>query len=180
MENNSMARAHAYYTLVGEKDVEGIKQYLHPDVKFSSPLSSCQGKDAVVKATTGFMNTFKSLSIRAKFGSEDQAIIVYDVDIPGIAQDFSGVSLVTFDDGLIAKIELFFDASSFRASKAIQLNRHRCRESSVPYAYILKIQVQVKGRGCLGAFPAQNPKQFFLSHSLDLFLHQIRAIALLR
>ncbi len=116
MENMNLARAEAYYTLVGKKDVEGIKQYLHPDVKFSSPLSTCNGKDAVVKATTGFMNTFKSLSIRAQFGAEDQAVIVYDVDIPGIAKDFPGVSLLTFNDGLIARIELFFDASSFRAS----------------------------------------------------------------
>jgi len=109
-----MTRAHAYYTRVGQKDVEGIKQYLHPDVEFSSPLSSCQGKDAVVKATTGFMNTFKSLSIRAQFGAEDQAVIVYDVDIPGVSKDFPGVSLMTFRDGLIARIELFFDASNFR------------------------------------------------------------------
>ena len=117
MENNNVARAEAYYTLVGQKDGEGIKKYLHPDVEFYGPLSNSKGKDAVVKATTGFMNTFKSLSIRAQFGAEDQAIIVYDVDIPGIAKDFPGASLLTFRDGLIVRIELFFDASNFREKK---------------------------------------------------------------
>lgn len=117
METNNIARANAYYTLVGERDVEGIKKYLHPDVEFYSPLSSCKGKEAVIKATTGFMNSFKSLAIRAKFGADDQAIIIYDVDIPGIAKDFPGASLLSFQDGLIIKIELFFDASSFRERK---------------------------------------------------------------
>lgn len=114
METNNMARAEAYYTLVGERNVEGIKKYLHSDVEFLSPLATSKGKEAVVKATTGFMNTFKSLSIRAKFGADDQAMIVYDVDIPGIAKDFPGASLLTFRDGLIVRIELFFDASQFR------------------------------------------------------------------
>ena len=114
METNNVARAEAYYTLVGKRNVEGIKKYLHCDVEFLSPLATSKGKEAVVKATTGFMNTFKSLSIRAKFGADDQAMIVYDVDIPGIAKDFSGASLLTFRDGLIVRIELFFDASQFR------------------------------------------------------------------
>jgi hypothetical protein len=117
METNNVARAEAYYTLVGQKNVEGIAQCLHPDVEFYGPLSTAKGKDAVVKATSGFMNAFKSLAIRAKFGSGDQAMIVYDTDIPGISKEFPGASLLTFHDGLIVRIELFFDASGFREKK---------------------------------------------------------------
>ena len=117
MEINNVARAQAYYTLVGQKNAEGIKEYLHPDVTFSGPLSTAQGKEAVIKATSGFMTAFKTLSIRSKFGSGDQAVIIYDTDIPGISNNFPGVSLLTFKDGLIIKIELFFDASLFRAKK---------------------------------------------------------------
>ncbi|QLH35953.1 MAG: hypothetical protein HWD61_07260 [Parachlamydiaceae bacterium] len=59
------------------------------------------------------MNIFNSLEIRAKFGKNNQAMIVYDTDIPGIAKEFPGASLLTFQDGLIIKIELFHDASHF-------------------------------------------------------------------
>lgn len=117
METNNVSRAYAYYTLVGQKNAEGISEYLHPDVTFSGPLSTAKGKEAVVKATSGFMNAFKSLAIRAQFGSNDQAVIVYDTNIPGISDNFPGVSLLTFKDGLITKIELFFDASLFREKK---------------------------------------------------------------
>ncbi len=114
MENNNVARAHAYYTLVGQKNVEGIAEFLHPDVEFYGPLSTAKGKEAVVKATSGFMTAFKSLEIRAQFGDGDQAMIVYYTDIPGISPEFPGASWLQFRDGLIIRIQLFFDASGFR------------------------------------------------------------------
>ncbi len=113
MNINHAARADEYYTLVGEKNAEGIKKYFDPEVQFQSPLATLKGKDAVIEATCNFMHSFKSLKIRAKFGAGDQAMIVYDTDIPGIAKSFPGASLLTFRDGLIIKIELFFDASRF-------------------------------------------------------------------
>jgi hypothetical protein len=113
VEANTAARAEEYYKLVGEKNGEGIKKYLHPDVQFYGPLATLKGKDAVIGATSNFMKSFTSLTIRAKFGAKDQAMIVYDVDIPGIAKDFPGASLLTFCDGLIIRIQLFYDGSRF-------------------------------------------------------------------
>ena len=37
-------------------------------------------------------------------------MIVYNTDIPGIAKEFPGASLLSFRDGLIVRIELFFDS----------------------------------------------------------------------
>ena len=110
METNYMALGEKYYKLVGEKNAEGIKKYLHPDVEFYGPMATLKGKDAVIVATSNFMNAIESLTIRAKFGAEDQAMIVYDVDMPGIAKDFPGASLLSFRDGLIVRIELFYDS----------------------------------------------------------------------
>lgn len=113
METNHVARAEEYYKLVGEKNAEGIKKYLHPDVELYSPLATLQGREAVIEATSNFMNIFKSLTIRAKFSASDQAMIVYDLDIPGIGKSFPGASLLSFRNGLIVKIELFYDGSRF-------------------------------------------------------------------
>lgn len=113
METNTVALAEAYYRLVGEKNAEGFKKYLHPDVEFYGPLATLKGKEAVIEATSNFMNVFESLTIRAKFGAEGHAMIVYDSNIPGIAKSFPGASFLSFRDGLIVRIELFHDGSRF-------------------------------------------------------------------
>jgi len=106
-------QAEQYYQLIGEKNIEGIKKFLHPDVKFFSPMANLQGKDAVIEATSNFTQMFSLLKIRTKFGSDNQAMIIYDIDIPGMIENFPGASLLKFDDGLIVRIELFYDASYF-------------------------------------------------------------------
>ncbi|MBP9777418.1 MAG: nuclear transport factor 2 family protein [Alphaproteobacteria bacterium] len=107
-------KAEAYYKLIGEKNVEEIKKYLDRDVEFYSPLAILKGKEAVVGATGNFMSAIASLKIRAKFDSGDQAMIVYDVDFPGMGSNFPGASLLTFHNNLIVRIELFHDASHFK------------------------------------------------------------------
>ena len=113
MATANVARAEEYYKLVGEKNIEGIKKFLNPDVEFSGPLAALKGREAVIESIRHFMNAFQSLSIRAKFGAGDQAMIVYNVDMPGIAKEFPSASLLSFRDGLIVRIELFFDGSHF-------------------------------------------------------------------
>lgn len=107
-------KAEEYYKLIGEKKVEGIEKYLDHDVEFYSPLATLKGKEAVVGATGNFMNAIESLKIRARFDSGNQAMIVYDVDFPGMASNFPGASLLTFRNNLIVRIELFHDASHFK------------------------------------------------------------------
>lgn len=113
MTISNVMKAEEYYKMLGEKNIEGIKKYLDPNIEFYSPLATLKGKEDVVGATGNFMNAFKSLKIRAKFGSEEQAMIVYDVDIPGVVDNFPGASLLTFGNNLIVRIELFHDASHF-------------------------------------------------------------------
>lgn len=106
----SEALAAAYYKQIGEKNAEGFKKYLHPDVEFYSPLGNVQGKEGVGDVTTHFMNAIDSLKIRATFGADETAMVVYNVDIPGIAKEFPGASMLHFLDGLIVRIELFYDS----------------------------------------------------------------------
>ncbi len=114
MQNNNIERAVEYYTLVGKKNVDAIGAYLHPDVEFTGPLATLKGRDAVVQATRNFAQAFTSQTIRGHFGAGNQAMVVYDSDIPGISSCFPGASLMTFSEGLIVRIELFYDGSLFR------------------------------------------------------------------
>lgn len=110
MEQNCMTLAERYYTFVGEKNAEEVKKFLDQDVEFYGPMATLKGKDKVFAATSNFMNAISSLRIRAKFGNEDQAMLVYDVDMPGIITNFPGASLLRFHNGLIVRIELFYDS----------------------------------------------------------------------
>ena len=89
--------------------MEAVKKCLHPDIQFTDPQEKVVGREAVLKAAEGFTAIFKTLTIRAKFGSEDQAMIIYDVDIPGLAKYLRAASLLSFQEGLISKIELIYD-----------------------------------------------------------------------
>lgn len=107
----------AYYTALGKKKMEEVEKYLHSHIQFTDPQEQVSGKEAVLKAAEGFSKIFTTLNIYAKFGSEDQAMIVYDVDIPGFAKNLRAASLLSFQDGLISKIELIYDRSCFLEKK---------------------------------------------------------------
>lgn len=114
MQIDTKAFGVAYYTALGEKNMEEVKRCLHPHIQFSDPQETIIGKEAVLKAAQGFTRIFKALTIRAEFGSENQAVVVYEVEIPGLCKKLQAVSLLSFHDGLISKIELFYDSKSLK------------------------------------------------------------------
>lgn len=113
MNTNTASIAHAYYSAMGKKNVAELEKYLHPQVQFASPFVQVAGKADVVDAIKKFTDYFNALTIRAHFGSGDQAMVVYDVEFPAPIGDVPSAALMTFQDGLIAKIELIFDARPF-------------------------------------------------------------------
>lgn len=110
---DTTAIAVAYYTALGEKNLEEVKRYLHPNIQFGDPQEQVIGKEAVLQAAKGFSAIFKTLTIRAEFGSENQAVIIYDVEIPNFAKTLRAASLLSFQEGLISKIELIYDTRCF-------------------------------------------------------------------
>ena len=117
MSKDYVAIAVDYYTALGKKEFEEIESYLHPEVQFVAPLAKIAGKEVVFEAAKKFTTFFKTLKVRAKFGSGDQAMIVYDLDCPTPLGAFSAAALLTFKEGLIGKIELFYDARPFEKHK---------------------------------------------------------------
>lgn len=110
MEIDTKAIGIAYYTALGEKNIDKVKGYLHPDIQFTDPQEIVIGREQVLKAAQGFTGIFKTLRISAQFGSKDQAMIVYEVEIPGLSKKLQVASLLSLQEGLISKIELFYDS----------------------------------------------------------------------
>jgi hypothetical protein len=111
--DRNVASAEAYYKAMNDKDFAGVATHLHPDVRFMGPLADLTGKEAVLEAAKRFATLTKSLKVRAKFGSHDEAMLTYDVDFGEPIGICRTAALLTFQDSLVARIELFYDARPF-------------------------------------------------------------------
>lgn len=110
-----LSTAVAYYTALGKKNLKEVETYLHPDIQFSDPQEKVRGKEAVLEAAKRFTHIFKSLIIQSKFGSEDQAIVVYEVEIPHFSKNLRAASLLSFKEGLISNIDLIYDTQPLKS-----------------------------------------------------------------
>ena len=112
MDTNNIKIAESYYVAMVEKDSNEMGKYLNPDVELISPFGKMVGKEAVLEAAG--KSTPLSITIRAKFGQEDQVMLAYDWLFNEPIGNLRAAALITFKDGLIVKNELFFDTGSFK------------------------------------------------------------------
>ncbi len=110
---DNVAIAEAYYTAMSQKNIAGLEKYLHPEVHFIGPIQETMGKALFLEGVKRFVSSFKTLTIRATCGARNQVMLAYDVDFPDPIGSCRTASLLTFQEGLIIKIELFFDARPF-------------------------------------------------------------------
>ena len=104
MQRN-LASAEAYYNAMNDRDLAGVAIHLHPDVRFVGPMAELAGKEAVLEAAQRFVTLIKSLRVRAKFGSDAAAMLVYDVDF--------GEPIGICRTAVLMTFKLFYDARPF-------------------------------------------------------------------
>ncbi len=114
MTPSNAACAEAYYKAMSEKDLPEMARYLHPDVRLITPMEDLRGKEVVLEAAKKLLNFIQSIGVQAKFESETQAMLAYDMHFAAPAGVCRAAALMTFQDGLIVRNELFFDASPFK------------------------------------------------------------------
>lgn len=100
----------AYYQAVHDKDLSKAEKFLHPEIHLIGPMAELHGKDAVLKSIKGFMQMFEKQNMRAQFGSGDQVMLAFDLICPAPIGLLRGAALMTFQDGLIKRQELFYDS----------------------------------------------------------------------
>jgi hypothetical protein len=119
MINNNIDVAETYYTSMRDKNFTAMAVCLHPEVSFVGPLATMIGKAQVVEAAKKFAAFFTSLVIQDKFNAEhpDKVMLVLEFNCPEPVGAFRAASFLSFTDGLIASIELFYDARPFESKK---------------------------------------------------------------
>jgi len=116
MAQSNAASAEAYYKAMNDKDLSAMRRQLHPDVRLVTPMEDLAGKAAVLEAAKRLVNLIKSIEVHAKFESEDQAMLTYDMDFGEPIGVCRVAALMTFKDGLIVRNELFFDTRPFETN----------------------------------------------------------------
>ena len=111
MNTSNVAIAEAYYAAMVEKNITKMGKYLHSDIQLIGPFGKTIGKQAVLEAAG--KSTPLSITIRAKFGSEDQVMLAYDWEFNEPIGILRAAALMTFRNGLIVNNELFFDTRPF-------------------------------------------------------------------
>jgi len=71
--------------------------------------ATLEGKEIVLNAVKGFMTIVKRLTVRTECCSGDQLMLVYDLESPEPIGSSRAAALMNFKDGLIERLELFFD-----------------------------------------------------------------------
>ena len=113
MTQRNAASAAAYYKAMNDKDLASMARYLHSDVRLVTPMEELAGKEAVLEAAKRLLNLIKSIEVHAKFESEDQAMLTYNMDFGEPIGVCRAAALMTFKDGLIVRNEIFFDTRPF-------------------------------------------------------------------
>jgi hypothetical protein len=117
MSEENLMIAQAYYADMNKKDVESMEKRLHSNIQFIGPMAEVNGKESVLKAIKGFITAFKTLKVRAKFHSGDQVMLAIDTEFPAPVGNHRAASLLTIENGLIARIELFYDTQVIESKK---------------------------------------------------------------
>lgn len=104
----------AYYEAMGARDLGAIEQYLHDNCTFDGPLAKLQGKEAILKSIEELFGFFQHLEVKASFGSEEQAMLAWELTCPEPIGSFAGASLLNIENGKIKSIKLYYDSLPFQ------------------------------------------------------------------
>lgn len=104
-----------WHEMVASKDLEALKEIIHPDAVFRSPVAHTpyQGRDALTLALSTVINVFQDFAYHREFFTEDgrSATLEFSAHVGG--KQLKGVDLIKFnDDGLITEFEVMIRPAS--------------------------------------------------------------------
>lgn len=117
MSKNNLLIVLAYYEAINQKRPDLAAEKLSDNVKLITPLDEKHGKTEVTGAIKGFCSAMENVFIKAKFASDDQVMLAYNILFPQPIGNLPAAGLLTLDQGLITNIELYYDGSVLISKK---------------------------------------------------------------
>lgn len=117
MATDYLALIEKYYAAMGKKDTKEMDKYLHPEIICVGPIAVAKGKEQVLGGVQRLAKYYKKLTLRAKFATGNQVMVAYDLDFQEPIGHVSTAALLTFKEGLIFHLEIFYDGRPFESKK---------------------------------------------------------------
>lgn len=104
-----------WHEMVVSKDLETLKEIIHPDAVFRSPVAHTpyQGREALVLALSTVINVFQDFTYHRELFTDDgeNAVLEFSAHVGG--KQLKGIDLIEFnEDGLIVEFEVMIRPAS--------------------------------------------------------------------
>jgi hypothetical protein len=111
--------ARAYFEAMAAKNVDGIIALTAGSVTSDSPIGQLSGIQAFRRFQEGFARMIENLTLKAAFGDDAQAVIVYVADTLPVKGAYVAEYL-TVEAGKITSVRTIYDGTPFAAYQASQ------------------------------------------------------------
>ena len=117
MSTHNLDTALAYYAAIGSGNPQLAAEKLADTIEIITPLAHQKGKNTVVESLKGFSKAVESITINARMASGNEVMLTYDILFPEPTGNLKAAGLLTFDNDLIARIEMFYDTKNLSEQK---------------------------------------------------------------
>ncbi len=107
--------ARAYHAAWTGRNFAAARAYLAADLETDVPMNTYRGADDFVAAVARFGGLAERVELLAEFGSDGQALLLYDLHTETIGR-FRVAEQFTVDDGLIRRIRHVHDTAVLRSA----------------------------------------------------------------
>lgn len=110
MSDNNLTIALSYYGAINQNNPGLAAEKLADNVRIISPLATKDGKADVVEALKGLCSTVEGVTVTDTFNADALVMLALNMLFPAPVGVLRAASLLDFEQGLIARIELFYDS----------------------------------------------------------------------
>ncbi len=111
--SNLKSLAARYIEAVGLKEYAAVEAILSPRVSFNGPFMKIDSAPAFIAGLKRMAPIWEGNEVRTVLGDAEQVCVFYNFVTNTQAGAVPCIELLTFEDGRIAKVELFFDRAQF-------------------------------------------------------------------
>lgn len=113
---SALETALAYHHAWSTGDFDRAMTHIATDITCQAPAGTMKGADAFRAFMEPFSRIATRVELRAAFGDDDTAVVVYDTDTVPV-KDAPGAEWVTVEDGRITHMRIIFDRLPFEEAR---------------------------------------------------------------
>ncbi len=117
---NALEVINKYYSILADKQGEGLEEVVADDIVFDDPMTKARGKEEFVHYTKKWAQNKITFKMIKQFVDKDDVCSLYTMDVPTPAGTLSMdvADFIQVRDGKITKEKVYFDPRSLEKAFA--------------------------------------------------------------